>query len=397
MKIIKYPAIALASLALFTACEDDNDDNPTIAPATEFVLNTPAYVNTVLDLATTDSLALSWSQPNFGFPILVNYNVELSKTGEFTTSYAEQTADESGETVADYYEMDGTSLCKSNVAGKDVCRAIAALSSWSSASDVPSSQDLYVRLKATPYSVSGDESLISYSNVVKLTTHPYYIALKDADPEMWYLIGSCIGDGKWTNTPEALGTSNFPMSIIADQKYDSNTGKGVLSFTGYFTTDGFKIIRVRGDWTDQWGMNDGAFVFQDGGSGNITVAENGYYTITLDNAKNTVSMVSYEGATPKVFDGISISGAFNDWTDTPMNAFNTVDGVVNHLWSTTLSVPAGGTELKFKMSGSWDSNWGSTSFPYGVGVGNGSNIPVSEGDWIITFNDIDGSYAFTAQ
>lgn len=80
-----------------------------------------------------------------------------------------------------------------------------------------------------------------------------------------------------------------------------------------------------------------------------------------------------------------------------MNAFNTVDGVINHLWSTTLSVPAGGTELKFKMTGSWDTNWGGTGFPYGIGVGNGSNIPVSEGEWIITFNDIDGSYAFTAK
>lgn len=395
MKIIKYPAIALAALALCTACEDDNDDNPTVAQATEFQLNTPTFVNTIVDLEQTDSLGLSWSQPNYGCPILVNYNVELSKTGEFTTSYAQQVADETGATVADYYEMDGTTLCAGNVAGKDVCRALASLSSWSGSDDVPNSQDIYVRVKASPYTVSGDESLVCYSNIVKFTSHPYYIALKDADPEMWYLIGACIGDGAWTNTPEALGTSNFTMSIIADQKYDSNTGKGVLTFTGYFTTAGFKIIRVRGDWTDQWGMNDGAFVFQDGGSGNIVVEEDGYYTVTLDNSKNEISIAAYEEE-PTVYTEISISGDFNGWGDTPMTAFNTVDGVVNHLWSYEFSTDVA-TTLKFKTTGSWDTNWGGTGFPYGIGVGNGANIDVPEGNWIITFNDIDGSYAFTAK
>ena len=403
MKITKYPAIALASLALFAACDDDDDDNPSIAPASEFVFNTPAFLNTTVDLALSDSLELSWSQPNWGFPLSANYNVEISTTGNFTTSYAEAQADESGKTVADYYALDGTNSCFHKVAGKDIDRAIVALSGWESEGDVPEKQDIYIRVTANPNTTSSTaqadfcSDLVISSQFHKLTVHPYYIALKDADPEMWSLIGACIGDGKWTNTTEGLGTSNFTMSITADGEYDKNTGKGVLVFNGYLTVDGFKIIRVRGDWTDQWGANDGTYVFQDGGSGNITVPANGFYKVTLNTALTTSDALTIEPIeATKKYDSICMAGSFNDWTDTPMTAFSTVEGVENHLWSSEIESD-GTVELKFKIAGSWDTNWGGNTFPYGVGVNGGGNILVPEGSWIVTFNDVDGSYAFTSK
>ncbi len=404
MKYLKFPVLAFAAVACLVSCDDDRDDNPVIDTTNadvEFILNTPAYVNTEISLTESDSLNFTWSQPAWGFPMVVNYNIQLSKDGSFTTSYAEQTADESGATVADYYQFDVTNQCASNVAAKDICRAIASLSSWSSEGDVPETQEVYLRVKAQPSTKTAIESLIIYSDTIKLTTRPYYIALKDADPEMWYLIGACIGDGAWTNTPEGLGTSTFPMSIIDGAKYNSNTGKGTLTFTGYFTTDGFKVIRQLGDWTDQWGMNDGEFVFQDGGSGNIVVAENGFYTITLDNVENKISMAAYEGNAPAVYSGdagVAVSGDFNDWADTPMTPFNTAENVENHLWTYELSTEVA-TTLKFKINGDtgWSPNWGGTGFPYGVGVSNGANIPVPAGNWTVTFNDVDGSYAFTSK
>lgn len=32
----------------------------------------------------------------------------------------------------------------------------------------------------------------------------------------------------------------------------------MLTFTGYFTTDGFKLIQTPGSWDNQWGTSDGA-------------------------------------------------------------------------------------------------------------------------------------------
>ncbi len=411
MKALTYSAIALAAAALAVACDDDRDDNPVITPASEFVLNTPTYVNQLVDLGQTDSLAISWSQPNWGFPVVVNYNVQVSKTGEFTTSYDDQIADESGETKADFYQFDLTNRCAVNVGGRDVSRAIAALSSWEGEEDVPAEQDVYVRVKAIPSGKKTLSDLLTYSNVVKLSTRPFYVALTDADPQMWYLVGACIGDGKWTNTADALGTSTFPMSIISGAKYDSNTGRGTLVFNGYLTVQGFKILKTLGSWDAQWGMTKGVFQFHEGGSGNIVVDADGYYTITLNTASATCD--SDEGAdaadgdisiipmatTPKVFESMSICGEFNGWDDTnAMTPFSTADCMKghNHLWSYSLDVPAGGTTLKFTTPG-WGDNWGGSEFPYGVGVSGGGNISVPVGSWIVTFNDVDGSYAFTAK
>ena len=61
---------------------------------------------------------------------------------------------------------------------------------------------------------------------------------------MWYLIGGCIGDGKWNNALNAVGTSIYPLSVVDGYEYDEKTGKGMLTFTGYFTTDGFKLIQT---------------------------------------------------------------------------------------------------------------------------------------------------------
>lgn len=400
MKALTYSAIALAAAALFAACDDDHDDNPVIAPASEFALNTPTYVNQFLDLGQTDSLDFSWSQPSWGFPVVADYTVELSKSGDFITSYAEQIADESGETKADYYQFDVVNSCRVKLGGYDFDKAIAALSSWEGDEDVPAEQDVYVRIMAVPKGKSVPSDLQICSNVVKLSVRPYYVVLKNADPEMWYLLGSCIGDGKWTIAPEALGVSNFPMSIVSGSKYDSKTGKGTLVFNGYLTTEGFKIVSTLGSGDGQFGMDGGAFVFVDKGNpGNIVVPSNGYYTIKLDNQSNQISMEPYAG-TPAVYPSISISGDFNGWAvDDAMTPFNTVASMEghNHLWSYNLEVPAGGTKVKFLTTGSWNTNWGGSEFPYGVGVSEGGNISVPEGNYIVTFNDVDGSYAFTAK
>lgn len=75
--IIKSTALLLCSLAFFTACDDDRDNNPTIQTPTTFVLNTPSYAQANVDLATSESLAFSWSQPDYGFPALASYQIQV--------------------------------------------------------------------------------------------------------------------------------------------------------------------------------------------------------------------------------------------------------------------------------------------------------------------------------
>ena len=92
---------------------------------------------------------------------------------------------------------------------------------------------------------------------------------------------------------------------------------------------------------------------------------------------------------------IAMPGAYQDWNtgENVMNAMSTA--VENHDWY-LMSVTYDDTELKFAADNAWDVNWGASNFPYGVGVGNGPNIPVRAGTYNVFFNDILGTYNFVA-
>lgn len=386
-------------MAFFSACEDDRDENPILQHPDTFVLDEPAFAQGTVDLQSTASLPLTYEQPAYGYTAVASYQAQVSLTGNYTVSADEaEAAAEAGNTAlqADYANIDGISTSLDmELDAAALARQIVRLAGWDEAS-VPESQTIYLRLRATVSTVD-----TCYSNAIMLTVVPYYIRLTDAPIEMWYLIGSCIGDGAWSNSPAAVGTSVFPMSVVDGYSYDKNTGQGELTFTGYLTPDGFKLVHtLDGSWPDQWGQGDsfGNFVKNDGGSGNITVPEAGYYTITLD-TKADVLTVQPADIAPTVYASMNIAGDFNGWSEsetlmTPVNTTANLEGH-NHLWSYILDNTSGASTCKFLQPG-WNPNWGSTGFPYGIGTNGGDNIPVAEGKWIVTFNDIDGSYAFTA-
>ena len=393
MKKLSIMAMLTMGLAFFTACEDDNDSNPVIQQPTTFVLNEPAYASSIIDLESSKEIRFTCSQPNYGYTAAVTYQIQLSLTNSFTVSVDEATAaEEAGESLtADYITLDNSyTNCQIATDAAVFSKALMQLAKWEEDA-VPNLQTVNVRLWATV----GNYSIAS--NVINLSVVPYYIALKDAAPEMWYLIGACIGDGSWSNSMDAIGKSIYPMALVKDFEYDKKTGEGELTFTGYLTPDGFKLIKVPGSWDEQWGSSDGGTtgVMNDGGSSNICVPSAGYYTITLDTKNDKLSIAAAD-ITPTVYEAMYITGDFSGWseTDNPMTAVNTVVAN-NHIWSYTLDATGGDTTAKFLQPG-WSPNWGAEAFPYGYGVGNGPNIPVVAGKYIVVFNDIDGTYAFVA-
>ena len=80
-KLYISAALVLGALA-FSACEDQ-DVTPVLQEPTQFVLNTPAYVNGTYDLAHSTTLELTCSQPDYGFTAATSYAVEVSLTGTF--------------------------------------------------------------------------------------------------------------------------------------------------------------------------------------------------------------------------------------------------------------------------------------------------------------------------
>lgn len=408
-------ALLVGIISLFASCSDDNDSNPTLIQPKEFVLNTPAYANATIDLEESTGLELTWSQPKYtadNAPINATYEVQVSPTDSFTVSTDEAAADESGEKVPDYAVLSNTTQkCNISASAEEMDKALVKILKWTE-ENVPAEQEMYVRVNA--YILEGTSRLNPVaSNSVKLNVKPYYIELKDAVPTMWYLVGNMFG-AKWANDKN-IGVDALPMFLKPNFSYDKKTGAGEIEYTNFFLTDefdekaesavaGFKILPSSFDW--DYSMDGGGKLKDNiayrgstnSDGGHILAGADGYYTITLNTANNTATMVKYEGNVTN-YGTIQIATSLDDFaSDTPMLPYNT-EGVENHAWYYVMEVPAGQTvSFKFKIAGSWDTNWGFGAEDgavnmYGKCEANGHNIGLTEGKYCISFNDITGAFS----
>lgn len=389
--------LAVAGLSLLTSCKDDNESNPTLTQPTEFVLNQPA-INGNLDLERSITFTLTWSQPtpynDFNAPVVPTYWVEVSPSGSFTKAFDENAEDNTG---ADYITLDETYSSGKNVeiSTETLDRALMQLFVWEE-TNVPSLLPIQIRVKSAIRDASFKEYYTIYSNVISLNTVPYYLELKPADPEIWYLVGGCIGDGKWTNSADAIGTSLIPMNIVPGYEYDKKTGTGEIQYIGYFPDNAeFKIVKTPGDWDHYVFCGDGSDMgttLRDGGDdpGNIKIEKGGYYKIVIDTKEVKCTITPYE-ENVTVYPQLCLAGGFNGWSDTDMNKVFSFDGAKNHFWSYEIESSGDNTRYKVKIPGSWETNWGYKSGYAGEPDGDG-NIVVPEGKWLFLFCDIDGSY-----
>ena len=407
-------ALLFGIISLFASCSDDNDSNPTLIQPTEFTLNIPEYANSTIDLEHSTGLGLTWSQPKYtadNAPINATYEVQVSPTNTFTVSTDEAAADESGEKVPDYAALSNTTQkCNVSASAEEIDKALVKILKWTEG-NVPATQEVYVRVNAFVQEGTSRLNPVA-SNSVKLNVNPYYIELKDATPTMWYLVGNMFG-AKWAGN-KSIGEDALPMFLKPNFSYDKKTGVGEIEYTNYFLTGdyndkaecdgaGFKILPASFNWDYSMNANGatkGTIINRNGGSdgGHIVAETAGYYTITINTADNTAKMEKYEGAVNN-YGTIQISGSFNEWADTPMLPYNT-EGVENHAWYYVMDVAAGETvQFKFKIAGSWDTAWGYGATDGAVnmygkcGTGGNSNLGLEEGKYVISFNDITGSFS----
>lgn len=391
-RYIKSVFWLLSCAALLVACNDDNDSNPVLKTPASFTLHTPAYATESLDLSTSTSIPLSWEYPALGFPMAVQYTLEVSATNQFTKAFNPSLG--ADEQTPDYAATDSVySGLNGYVKGAELAKALQRVARYTQGS-VPALQDTYLRLCA----VIGPDTV--YSNVITLKTIPYYIELKDADPNVWYLVGNCIGDGKWGNSADNIGKSLIPMYTVLGNSYDKKTGDGEFEYVGYFpATAAFKIIEKVGSW--DYGMCGGGVgtppVYRNAeptDPGDIKITEAGYYKITLNTATHVCKIEKSDVTAPAAYTAMNMPGDYNSWAaSSPMTAMTTVAGLTNHDWMTTVTIPARGG-AKFTDG---TTSWGANKFPYGFATATGGNIPVKAGTYRVFYNDITGSYTFLEQ
>lgn len=392
MKKLNYIISGIMGLALLTGCQEE--PMTIINPAAEdgtltFTVNEPAYsgYTYVLSDANADKVMETLyvrEQPDYGFTAATKYFAQVS----FGETFEEGT----------YQELDGAgSAQKIELNTKEVNKAITLLQG-DQVSENPSEMDIYIRLRAhltdkTTTVTSGVQTVKDlYSNVIKLRVQPYYMLLVDALPQPYWLVGDFNG---WSNDAAGAAAGLIPMSLVDGYTYNTVTGAGDFTFTGFFEAGlGYKLVLVPGNWDIQIGYDGAALLFNDGGSGNITVAESGYYTLTVNSEKLTGTFEAAD-VTPTEHASMEFVGSFepgDGWGTepiylTPMN--------MKHLWYAQVTFAAD-CEGKFRANGGWDHNWGGDSFPYST-VKSGNNIKVTAGTYEVVFNDLDGNYYFFAK
>lgn len=309
--------LLMLSVGLFAACADDNDSNPVIGSPSTFNLNTPSYAAIPVDLATSTELPFTWSQPDYGFPVAADYQLEASIDGNFTISVDEAALDESGSTIPNYVTLPASFQGGyGTIAASALAAAVNQMGNYGE--NVPATQALTIRASAT----AGGRTI--YSNTVNILVVPT-AEVAPAFPEFIYEIGNESG---WS-TPHAL------RSPAQDGVY-----------VGFYWLDGeFKFKPNEGNWDGDW-ENDGDGKIADNGGANMPGVDPGFYKITVDLNEMTYSV--------EPITNISIIGGFNDWAGDVEMEYNIEGGY----WQCTTDEVTG--EYKFRANHDWAINWGGT-------------------------------------
>lgn len=388
---IYFSALVLAGIMLFS-CEDPYANQVVAEPGgyDQATLTDTTFTAAAVSAAISLTEATANDSTN-----LLNVTAALPVEAGSTVSYVLQISSDNKFTKTYNRKVKGNLAVGSKVKMQNADLNLV-IDSMNSSVATP----LYARLIATVQKNGTSLSQKSYSAAgaatATFTVTPYSL-LKPFTvnaPRLWYLIGGAIGDGAWNNSVAGLGVSLYPLNIVSGNAYNKN-GDGTFTYTGYFeTSKGFKLIRDLGNWDIQWGISGGNYVYNDGGSSDIKVAANGWYTITLNSVKNTLTIVAATAPTVTAYTSLGLIGEFNGWSaDVAMTKAASTNSTI---WYTNYTFSADATQgVKIRANGTWDVNWGGATFPHGFGVQGGSdNIMFKAGTYTAIFNALDKTYYF---
>jgi putative lipoprotein len=200
IKILKSALLLICAVCFFTACSDDNDENPVVKSPTTFHLNTPALAaNGIYDLTHSKSIELTCSQPDYGYPAVTRYTVEVATSadmsdaralsGSYTTAKIEVDAAELASTLTELYLAKGMSEHQ-----------------------FPLTAPVYIHVKAVQTTADNKEieGTAITSNTIELSKVYFAFSLPPVTvPEKLYLVGS-FNKWSWDNALEMIPVNGSP-------------------------------------------------------------------------------------------------------------------------------------------------------------------------------------------
>ncbi len=189
---------------------------------------------------------------------------------------------------------------------------------------------------------------------------------------------------EYTYSVELIGEMNLTLYVPGSHQgwspadaptvYNRNYDMKYEGYVNFSAGDAFKFTSQK-DWNGiNYGDGGSGVLSTDGGAGNLTVSEAGYYRLTAD-----LSGSPYTYTAVKTDWGLIGDATLGGWDDsTPM----TYDATTK-LWTVTTTLTAG-KAFKFRANNNWDINLGGdiNNLSYG-----GDNIAVTEtGTYIVTLD-----------
>jgi hypothetical protein len=208
----------------------------------------------------------------------------------------------------------------------------------------------------------------------------------------WYTI--TFNDGTAGYEFEILAPTTFAtIGVIgpaqaggwdADTDMTQDPGDPHVWTTTLTLADGSAKFRANDAWDNNWGSASYPSGRGVHNGADIAVTA-GTYTIYFNDVTGEYSFNSdgTEYATVGII-GPATDGGWDSDTDLIPNPNNP------YLFSATLTLSDG--EAKFRADNDWANNWGASTFPDGLGIKNGPNIPVTAAKYVVKFNSGTGEY-----
>ena len=259
----------LCGVCLFTACDSDRDDNPTLQSPTTFVLNTPAIAGNTLDLANSSRVILTCSQPDYGYPAYTQYVPQVSLKEDMSNAVS-LSAKNSAQIEVDANEL---AVALTNM----MLEANPSMTEDDFPVDIP----VYVRVQASQLAYGGTilEGTTINSNVVKFENVHLEFSLPPVEaPAQLNIVGGFCGND-WNSSVtmiEVNGSRAEDQSTATFWRMvwiDSETG---VKFNSEKAFDGNEIgyadVNIDGTLADQ---------ISEGSDGYFTSASGRWYLMIV--------------------------------------------------------------------------------------------------------------------
>ena len=275
---------------LFTACDSDRDDNPTLGPnhtANTFVVNTSAVADQYIQLSPDNTVNLTWTQPNYGVNTVVSYSVEVGMNGTWEpleTNYIS---------------------CNVQLSGEEIAKAICKIDGFKTEDDYVPMGFRQVDFRVTAKILTTASDVIPgttiTSNVVSFNHMAAYCNIPTKGT-LW-VIGSCCGwpepsagnketlvDGNWFIMETEIGSKIYKGTVTMPE--GDLTFRFYGKLTGWDGGDSYGF--QKDDTATEFAFTDGVFkntIMKGKGSYAFPGFPGGVLELTVDLNKGTVQFV----------------------------------------------------------------------------------------------------------